>query len=331
MSKRLTIFITNSKSGAFFEIAKGWRNAFQTLGHKTVLWGGDHGTWNNHNPDIYIGCSGWKQTLPKGHKAKIAIHVNPYCDATLQVPGGPQINEGREAINWTIAQKPKFVFGYGLQDDMYQWWYKWKRDHGIDVIGMPNAADVTIYKPGKPNPALVCDVGWVGGYWGYKALNMDKYIVPVARKYKSIWLGWSGPKDLWKGKATQDQICSLFHSAKICPCVVEPHTTEYGIDIPERLFKVAASGALAISDPVHGLERFFDASVLPTATDPDHYMQLCELYIKMDPDARKRQANLLRQAVLRDHTYYSRVRTFLRSFGYYEQTDECDNIIANLS
>jgi hypothetical protein len=293
--------------------------------------GGDHNTWSTHNPDIYIGCSGWRQKLPNGHKANVAIHVNPYCDGILQVPGGPQINERPGAIEWAISQKPKFVFGYGLQDDMYQWWYKWKRDHGIDVIGMPNAADVTLYKPGSPNPALACDVGWVGGYWGYKAINLDKYIVPVARKFKTIWFGWSGPKDLWKGQAKQEQICSLFHSAKICPCVVEPHTTKYGIDIPERIFKVAASGALAISDPVHGIERFFSKDTLPLASDPDHYMQLCEMYIKKDAAARKQQAGLLRKAVLRDHTYYNRVRTFLYSFGYYEQTDECDRVIANLA
>ena len=328
---KLTIFITNSKSGAFFEIAKGWKNALESLGHKVVLWDGKHPIWANHQPDIYIGCSGWRQTLPQNHKANVAIHVNPYCDETIQVPNGPQINEHPEAISWTLAQKPKFVFGYGLQDDMNQWWYKWKRDHGIDLVGMPNAADVVLYKPGPANPKLSCDVGWVGGYWGYKATNLDKYIVPVARKHKSIWFGWSGPKDLWRGQATQEEICALFRSATICPCVVEPHTTKYGIDIPERLFKVAASGALAISDPIHGIDRFFNKDILPIASDPAHYMQLCDTYIKMDPIARKNQAALLRREVLRNHTYYNRVRTFLWSFGYYDHADKCDALIASLS
>ncbi len=125
MSK-LTVFITNSKSGAFFEIAKGWRNALKIMGHRSILWDGDKLVWEKIPPDIYIGCSGWRQQLPHGHKAKVAIHVNPYCDETIQVPGGPVINEGAEAIKWTLAQKPIFVFGYGLQDDMVQWWYKWK-------------------------------------------------------------------------------------------------------------------------------------------------------------------------------------------------------------
>jgi hypothetical protein len=327
MSK-LTIFITNSKSGAFFEIATGWKNAFAANGHKAILWDGNISTWQAHKPDIYIGCSGWRQKLPPSHKAQVAIHVNPFCDSIIQAPGGPVINEKQDAIKWTISQRPKFVFGYGLQDDMGQWWYRWKKDHNIEMVGMPNAADATKYRPGPPDQNLICDVGWVGGYWPYKAINLDKYIVPVARKYKTIWYGWSGPKDLWRGSATQDQISALFRSAKICPCVAEPHTTIYGIDIPERLFKVAASGALAISDPIHGLDRFFSKDILPTASDPAHYMQLCDMYINMDPNQRKTQAMMLTKEVLKHHTYYNRVQTLLQSFGYYNEADEYDLLIA---
>lgn len=328
---KLTIFITNSKSGAFYEISKGWVHAFKKLGHNAIHWDGNLNTWSAHNPDIYIGCSGWKQQIPNSRKAMVAIHVNPYCDETIQVPGGPVINESHEAIKWTLAQKPKFVFGYGIQDDMMQWWYKWKRDHGIDVVGMPNAADVTIYKPTQPDKTMACDVGWVGGYWGYKAINLDKYIIPVARRFKTMWYGWSGPNGLWKGRATQDQIIRLFNSAKICPCVVEPHTTKYGIDIPERIFKVAACGALTISDPVNGLQRLFSKDILPTASDPQHYMELCKMYVEMNPNDRKSIANKLRQEVLSNHTYYNRAKTFLKAFGYYQEADKYDAVIAALS
>lgn len=330
MSK-LTIFITNSKSGAFFEISKGWRNAFAFGGHKAIHWDGNPDVWYQHKPDIYIGCSGWKQKLPPKHGAKVAIHVNPFCDATIKVPAGPTINEPKPAIDWTVAQKPDFVFGYGLQDDMNQWWYKWKRDRGIKMVGMPNAADTTIYGPQPPTPELICDVGWVGGYWDYKAINLDKYIVPVAKKFKSIWFGWSGPKGLWRGQATQNKITALFNSAKICPCVVEPHTTAYGIDIPERLFKVAACNALAVSDPFLGLDRYFSPDILPTASDPNHYMELCTRYINMDSTQRKAQAAKLRRVVLAEHTYFNRIRTFLYEFGYYSEADEYDKIIARAS
>jgi hypothetical protein len=328
---KLTIFITNSKSGAFFEISKGWANAFKQNGHAAIHWDGDPHLWHLYKPDIYIGCSGWKQKIPPQLKALIAIHVNPYCDETIQAQGGPIINENKNAIEWTLSQKPRFVFGYGLQDDMERWWYKWKKNCGIDIVGMPNAADTTIYKPERPTQPLKCDVGWVGGYWGYKAINLDKYLIPVANKYNTIWFGWSGPKGIWRGKATPMQVVNLFNSAKICPCVVEPHTTQYGIDIPERIFKVAACGALTVADPVRGLDRFFNKDILPTASNPAHYMELCEHYIKMDDQKRKEQANKLRHETLKNHTYLNRVQTFLRAFGFINEANEYDQLILNAS
>lgn len=325
--KKLTIFITNSKSGAFFEIANGWKNAFSACGHKTIMWDGNNDIWHQNNPDIYIGCSGWRQSLPKGHNAKVAIHVNPFCDEVIK-SDGPVINESVDAINWTIAQRPLFVFGYALQDDMDRWWSKWKSIHKINIVGMPNAADVTIYKRIPPTQSLLCDVGWVGGYWTYKALNLDKYLIPVFRRHpNSLWFGWNGPKGLWSGKATAQQVLSLFSSAKICPCVVEPHTTQYGIDMPERIFKLAACEALVISDPVINLDKYFTKGSVAVGTDPLHYSQLCEDYIKMDDDTKRLMARKLTVEVKSKHTYFNRVRTFLNAFGYTEQASEYDTII----
>jgi hypothetical protein len=323
----LTIFITNSKSGAFYEISSGWLNAFIIGGHRAIHWDGNLDQWERHKPDIYIGCSGWRQKLPPNHKAKVAIHVNPYCDTIIQVPGGPVINEQRDAINWTLKQNPRFIFGYGTQDDVETLWCKWK-DHGVEIVGMPNAADLTKYQPTAPDPKLACDVGWVGGYWGYKAINMDKYLLPVVRRFQSNWLGWSGPKGLWKGRATQRQVLALFNSAKICPCVVEPHTTHYGIDMPERIFKIIACGALPISDPVKGIERFFPPDILPTASSPQHYMELCEIYINMDANKRKEVASRLRKRLLENHTYLHRVKVFLEKLGYQEEAAQYDSLIA---
>jgi hypothetical protein len=50
----------------------------------------------------------------------------------------------------------------------------------------------------------------------------------------------------------------------------------------------------------------------------------------MDPNARKIQANKLKKVVLRSHTYYNRVQTLLKAFGYYDEADEYDSLIASL-
>jgi hypothetical protein len=325
---KLKILITDSGSGAFWQIANGWKNALEAAGHKAELWNGDWKRWYLVDPDIYIGCSGHRKEPCE--PVKTAIHVNPYCDEIIQVPGGPVINESKEAITWTLDQEPKVVFGYGLQDDMDRWWVHWTKRHGIPVIGMPNAADVTIYKPDQRHDAFVCDIGWVGGYWSYKGRNIDQYLLPVARKYKTLWYGWSGPKDLWRGQISQGDVVRLFNSAKVCPAVVEPHTTAYGIDIPERIFKVAACGALTLSDPFRGWERYFSPGSIPMANNPREYAEMMAAHLGATDEARRARASDLRAQVLTKHTYFHRVQVLLNALGYIAEANEYNNIIAAL-
>jgi hypothetical protein len=327
---KLTVFIVDSGSGAFWQIAQGWFNALLKAGHQPVMWNGDWKTWHHFEPDIYIGCSGHRRE-PCDDKAKVAIHVNPYCDEVIQVPGGPIINESQDAIKWTLNQKPKLVFGYGLQDDMNRWWAHWTNKHGIPTIGMPNAADVTRYFPrGMAVDKFKCDIGWVGGYWAYKGQNIDKYLLPIVKKYKTLWYGWSGPAGLWQGQINDGDVNWLFNSAKVCPAIVEPHTTKYGIDIPERIFKVAACGALTLSDPFWGYERYFKPESIPMASSPAEYAAMMENHLAATDEARRTRASELRSQVLTKHTYYHRVQVLLKALGYTQEASEYDTIIAAL-
>lgn len=254
------------------------------------------------------------------------IHTNPYCDIIIK-SNGPVINESKSNINWTLQQKPDAIFGYGLQEDMDRYWKLWR----LPTIGMPNAADVTRYYKVSKDPKYSVDIGWVGGYWQYKAINIDKYLLPVVKRFNSIWYGWSGPQGVWKGKVSDEEtVRKLFSSAKICPTIVEPHTTKWGIDIPERIFKVSACGALVVSDPVIGLNRYFSSDALIMATDPADYTRLCNYWINTSEDERVLQANKLRAEVLRKHTYYHRIQNLLDRIGFKKQALEYDKIISEL-
>lgn len=326
----MKIFIRNTKSGAFFYIASGWARAFRKAGHQVVMWDGDISEWNRASPDIYIGCSGWPQQLPSNHKAKVAIHVNPWCDEIIKVPNGPLINDNTKAIKWTLDQKPDFVFGYGNDDDMKKYWYKWAKY--TNIVGMPNAADVELYKRINADPAHSVDIGWVGGYWGYKAINMDKYILNVANNFNTIWYGHSGPKKpFYRGKIdNEDLVLKLFSSAKVCPTTVEPHTTNYGIDIPERIFKLGACGAMVVSDPVAGIRRYFNEEELIIAKNPSDYLDLCRYWINTTEYERRAKAAKLHKAVISKHTYYHRAQKFLQSFGFVNDAKSFDSILKNI-
>lgn len=328
----MNVLIANTRSGAFFEIATGWKNAFKAGGHKAALWDGNERTWKKFRPDTYIACSSWESkrsftALRKLNNTKLIVHVDPHSKEKIQVPGGPPIAARPEHIKWTVRQEPDFVFGYGLQEDMERYWAYWNQKCRLKIVGMPNAADSTVYKPMPADPSLVCEIGWVGGYWKYKALNMDKYLMPVVRTLNTTWFGWSGPKGIWKGKATQDQVVKLFNSAKVCPCIVEPHTTRYGIDVPERMFKVSACGALAVLDPFAGVERYFSRDSIVMAKTPQEYFNLCKKYVGMAEEDRKKQAKKMQREVLLKHTYLNRVKNILSQLGYSEEAGKYDNLI----
>jgi hypothetical protein len=330
----VNILIANTKSGAFFEIATGWKNAFKAGGHQAALWDGTERTWKKYRPDIYIACSSWESkrslvALRRLHNTKLVVHVDPYSKEKIQVPGGPPIGARQEHIKWTVRQEPDFVFGYGLQEDMERYWIHWRQKHGLKIVGMPNAADSTIYKPRPADPNLACEIGWVGGYWKYKALNMDKYLIPVVRTLDTVWFGWSGPKGIWNGKASQEQVIRLFNSAKVCPCIVEPHTTRYGIDVPERMFKVSACGALAVLDPFIGVERYFSKDSIVMARSPQEYLDLCKKYVAMKKEERRAQAKKMQKAVLLKHTYLNRVQTFLNQLGFSDEANKYDSFITS--
>ena len=105
----MRVLLTHRPGGAYGHISEGWLNAFKHTGHDVVRWDGSTSSWESFNPNIYIGCSGHRQPIPKHRKiCRVAIHVNPFGGTNTGV------NESQDAIDWVKEQKPDLVFGYGL-------------------------------------------------------------------------------------------------------------------------------------------------------------------------------------------------------------------------
>ncbi len=83
-----------------------------------------------------------------------------------------------------------------------------------------------------------------------KAKVIDKYLVPVLKDsgLSSKVFGWGDWQDgLCSGKLPDRSVSAFFNSGRVAPCISEPHTHRYGIDLPERVFKTALCGAFGDS------------------------------------------------------------------------------------
>lgn len=321
----LNILCCNPDGGAFYYITQAWGEAFKDLGHNFVRWDGSDAQVKKFKPHIYLGCSGWRQNFPawarKEFGTKVGIHVNPWGKTVLKpLKGEPNINEPSQTIKWVELQKPDFVYCYGNDEDISHMWNKWTSI--APVVPMPNAGNAIAYHPVTPDPAFACDVGFVGGCWPYKSINLNKYLLPVIQSANAKIYGWGGWKHIgakYKGPVKKESdVNKVFSSSKVCPSVVEPHTTRYGIDIPERMFKVPLGGGFTVCDPCKGLERYVDKNIFPIADNPNHYRDLILYYIKNDSkriELQKKQ----RKAILENHTYHTRIQGFLNVSGFKEE------------
>lgn len=326
----IKVLCANPPGGAFYHITEAWANAFRALGHKFKKWNGELYAWKEFKPDLYLGCSGHPQTIPQKFRKNtaIGIHCNPYSSKRLNIIHGNDINEPNKAITYTIKSRPDFVFGYGLQRHE-KYWAHYNKKHGIPWYGVPTAGDATHYFH-DPKDEMKCDIGYVGGRWPYKAHNLNKYLVPVLKKhnYKLFgWGGWDGFKYKTLPNGTNKDR-HLFSSAKICPAVCEPHTTIYGIDWPERIFKVPLCRGFTISDKIINFDDYLDPSIFPMARDPDEYMELIDHYLENDGD-RIDLASRQNRYILSKHTYFDRVKTLMEAAGFSDESREVDRFKEN--
>lgn len=298
----MKILTCNPDGGAYHFILNGYINSFKAA---DIITNRVDGKNVPQDFDLYLGCSGWRQNIPPKHKrhGKVGIHVNPYGPKKVNsVDGGPVIDESNDAIKWTITQQPDFVYCYCSETFVNEYFGYWTSKHGIPVVGLPTAADITIYKPHKPEPRFECEIGWVGGKWPYKAVMLDKYLTPLFTK-KCLIYGWA---NTWRNNRviSDTDVPILFSTAKICPSISESHTVYHPIDVPERIHKIITSGGFTIHTPSPAIPDMY-GDVVPIAKNVQHWLDLIDYYL-IDDDKRRELAICQRNVTLEKHTYFDR-------------------------
>jgi glycosyltransferase involved in cell wall biosynthesis len=219
-----------------------------------------------------------------------------------------------------MTSKPDFVFIHAndrwLEGTMSGW-----KEAGVPYHGILNAADTFAYLNGTPRPELKCDVAFVGGYWGYKARNLDRYILPLCHPSTGLGVKIFGnqpwPVHQYLGLVEDETVKDLFASAVVCPNVSEPHSTDDGLgwDVIERPFKVLSSGGFCVSDYCpEAAESLFTGGELVFAKTPDDFAEAIRHFVAHPED---RQPYILRgrRKVLGQHTYFHRVAQMFDALG----------------
>ena len=318
----MRILVCNRPDGAFGFISDGWINALANRGHKVSRWKGDPLSWTEFKPDLYIGCSGHKQSIPASRGiCKVAIHVNPYGPVKVK-----DIDETTINIQWTMSQRPDVVFGYGHESDRILWSH-WTAREGVPWVPMPTAGDATLYHDNYADESSKrSDVVYLGGRWPYKGKSIDKFLLPMLadERITSRVYGWGEwPPGISLGKLDDNQVCQFLGSGRVAPCISEPHTQQYGFDIPERMFKAALCGTLVIHDSVPDLKKLMPSVLV--SQSPSNFLDLCVHYSRSaNSNDRIELARLQRREVLDGQTYHHRMRTLLEAVGF---TNEADNMV----
>lgn len=178
-----------------------------------------------------------------------------------------------------------------------------------------NGLDPETHHPVSPNPALACDLAFVGHRLPDREARVEEFFLKAAQLAPEMSFilggeGW-GNKNLpanvrWIAHVGSDRHNLVNCSARMVLNVNRDSMAKVGFSPPTRVFEAAGAGACLITDAWDGVEQFFtpDSEILLAGSAQDVVSHLTRLSAK--------PASLIGQAMmgraLRQHTYESRAK-----------------------
>jgi len=317
----MKVGLTVPNSGAGRWAWTGWLNAFNAIGHEAFI---INGSIANRNDIDLVICSTsnpsediikWRNS--NKHK-KLALNVLAWTNEDLPCINNPGVQASEGNVLYAQELKPDIVFAQYFEKWREILLSNWRDREGYKLGSMGMAADSTVYDYSKELLINIKQypIFYVGGYWPYKARNIDKYLLPVFQKYfdKSMIIGKGWPWPFRTNEITNErEVGYHFRNALVCPNVHEPHSTLGGYDIVERVFKVMYCGGLLISDYVKEMEDIGIKNGVHClmAKNPEEYMALVDQALT-DPTKYNTIRENGRMFVGVQHTYIHRVNSLLK-------------------
>lgn len=317
----MKIFLWKNPSQATYYWHRGIINALKVLGHEIKIYNGNIEEWFSFNPDIYIGNNdpSYKQNIPSKEK-------RGKCKIVMGICRGAERNSQKKQYIENSKIDVFYCNGFNKPNDVGYWNYWISRYPCMFHI---QGGDSTFYKKNE-NIKKKYDFGYVGGYWKQKAQTIDKMFLPILKYYKNYKIygtgnkGW--PNNLSSGRIGEKDEATFLSSCKIIPCFSEPHTHTTGIDIPERMYKAALSGALVLHDNVKDIHKIFPNII--TFNSASDLKDKIDYYLNHDEE-RIKLAEEQRQYILKNHTYLHRIKKMFKVLKIQEEVDRCNKYIEN--
>lgn len=336
----MKIMIANDGPSAFYYIRLGLARAFTAAGHNVTIWDitqqPANDAFDEVQPDLFLG-----QTYNINRSLLNAIKERPHMKVIMKAGDwGPlceDISKGDYGVLMASDQtkqaildlheetgKPDYVHIYYHPHFLKSTHGGWI-DAGIDVHSHMLAADVFDYTNGQRMEQFESDLTFIGGYWPYKARNINAYLLPLCLNYKyriKIFGNAHWPVVQYCGFAPPEHVRHILASATITPQLHEPHSTVYGFDMSERTFKLLANKCFVVSDYVAGLDYLFgeDECLVLTKT-PEEFKERVD-YFLTNPDERLGYIDRGYNKVMNEHTYFHRAHDIFMNLGMQRQAQE---------
>jgi hypothetical protein len=334
----MKILICNDGRHAHFFQRMSWANALTAAGHQVFLWEKDtmpaFDAFDTCEPDIFLGQAynldeATIKCVKERPHLRVGLRAGDWGDQTKD------IDQNKFNILTLTTKEVKMLEELknetGAPDFVHIHYPEWavEQTHnrfesiGIKAVSLMMCADTTVYGGGQRREELMCDIGFVGGYWPYKGQIIDQYLMPllhpVGRYNVKIFGNQPWPANQYCGLIQDNKVKDLFVSSKICPNLSEPHAHEFGFDVNERIFKVLYAGGFCITDNVEGYKMFGDGIVI--ADSPKDFTDKVEYYANTDAGTMDRSEIIQKGQTLvkENHTNYHRTAQIMDLFGYKDE------------
>ncbi len=205
-----------------------------------------------------------------------------------------------------------FIFTYGGGPPVVQ---HYLRLGAANCHPIYNALDPGTHHPVSPDPALACDLAFVGHRLPDREQRVEEFFLRAAELAPEMAFilggeGWAGkplPRNVrWIGHVGIADHNRVNCSARMVLNVNRESMASVGFSPPTRVFEAAGAGACVITDSWPGVDRFFAlGSEILVASSAEGVVRWLR---SLNAEQAREVGGAMRQRALREHTYALRAR-----------------------